>query len=97
MDTIPCFGGKHCAGADPAPTPLGFEASDVLSVPEGQTTIARRFNAGFPLGGITPEGTAEWDWFRRPFGTRQSSIAVLALKRRDIFTYPAGITPQPWG
>jgi len=30
-----------------------------LIVPEGQTKIAQRFNAGFRPNGMSPEGTAE--------------------------------------
>ena len=59
-------------------------------VPEGQTTIAPRFNAGFTSPPIrVPKGRlkCEWEWrFNRPFGTFTAANVFPALKSRANLT-----------
>jgi hypothetical protein len=67
-----------------------FGSRLTAAVPEGSTTIAQRFNAGFTSPPIrVPKGRlkCEWEWsFNRPFGTWTVVNVFPALKRRAILT-----------
>src|SRR5437016_1743594 len=67
-----------------SPMPLGFEGVSLFCAPEGQLTIARRFNAGFEARRKLVAKGRLTVGFSRLFGTRCSFIALPALKRRAI-------------
>ena len=63
------------------------------TVPEGQTIIARRFNAGDRVRALeVPEGRLKIVEFKRPVGTQVISGQNPALKRRAIILCPSGTT-----
>ena len=86
-----------------------FRLRLTVAVPEGQTIIAQRFNAGFvATPGQVPEGRLKCgsvQIFNRPFGTCTAATLFPALKRRAIVTvslrdrdrlqFPKGIRLSP--